>query len=261
MTRVSFEHNSYDVSIDEKTNNISQIKIRQNNSTIFNLVKYLAIFTLSLFILDFFLDLGENVASIFSSGSSSSSISIPTTTMETVQTGGSSSISFIRSLGKYILALLCIVLYFYSFEWATLSDEEFKKLSTNKLFVDLVKSTEKPKETKSVETPKSTSESKDTISANTTTNTTTNATIPVASVPTTPSVASNTVTTSPTNTVSTQQSTLPSATVSPSAEPAPASTTNAKLQSSSVEGKKETFEDYALDGYAPYNSNVEYASY
>ncbi len=254
MTRVSFECNSYDVTIDEKTNNVSQIKIRQNNSTIFNLVKYLAIFTLSLFILDFFLDLGENVASIFTSGST---LSGPIISTETVQTGGGATVSFIRSLGKYILALLCIVLYFYSFEWATLSDEEFKKLSSNKLFLDALKSSDKPKETKSVETPKSTSDSKDTTSANTTTN----ATIPVASVPTTPvstavSTTPATTTASTSTTASTQQSTLPTGT-----EPAPAVTTTAKLQSSSLEGKKETFEDYALDGYAPYNSDIEYASY
>ncbi len=218
--RVSYENNLYEVSVDEKTNKISQIKIRRNNPTIMNIVKVLAILTASLFILDFFMDIGENLVSGVSSVMSSSS--------PTVQTGGA-GVSFIRSVGKYLLAILTIGLYFFSYEWSILSNEEQDKLINIKCFNDRVFSS----------TASPTASSSSVVKPSTETDTKPS-TESKSSTETKPSVDIK-----PTGQTATTASTVPSATTSQSA-PAPV---NADATS-----KVEKFTNY-------YGSSLSYAPF
>ncbi len=206
--RVAYENNSYEVLIDNKTKKISQIKIRRNNPTIMNIVKILAVLTVSLFILDFFMDIGENLVSGVSSVMSSS------TPTSSVQTGGA-GISFIRSVGKYLLAILTIGLYFFSFEWSILGNEEQDKLVNTKCFNDRVFS--EPSSTTT--TTPSADVSKDTTTVNSKTEST-------------PTQSTTTIESKPTGQTATTDSTVPSATSSKSV-PAPApvnSDSNSKIE-------------------------------
>ena len=225
--RVSYENNLYEVSVDEKTNKISQIKIRRNNPTIMNIVKVLAILTASLFILDFFMDIGENLVSGVSSAMSSSSVSSPT-----VQTGGA-GVSFIRSVGKYLLAILTIGLYFFSYEWSILSNDEQDKLINIKCFNDRVFSSTASPSASSSTVVKPATETK--ISTDTKPSTESK-----SSTETKPSVDIK-----PTGQTATTTSTVPSATTSQSA-PAPV---NADANS-----KVEKFTNY-------YGSSLSYAPF
>jgi hypothetical protein len=215
--RIAYENNSYEVLIDEKTKKISQIKIRRNNPTIMNIVKILAVLTVSLFILDFFMDIGEKLVSGVSSVMSSST---PTST-SSVQTGGA-GISFIRSVGKYLLAILTIGLYFFSFEWSILGNEEQDKLVNTKCFNDRVFAEPSTTTTTATTTPNttpSTNVSKDTTTVNSKTEST-------------PTQSTTTIESKPTGQTATTDSTVPSATSSKSV-PAPApvnSDSNSKVE-------------------------------
>ncbi len=230
--RIAYENNSYEVLIDEKTKKISQIKIRRNNPTIMNIVKILAVLTVSLFILDFFMDIGENLVSGVSSVMSSS------TPTSSVQTGGA-GISFIRSVGKYLLAILTIGLYFFSFEWSILGNEEQDKLVNTKCFNDRVfaepsTTTTTTTATTTPNTTPSTDVSKDTTTVNSKTEST-------------PTQSTTTIESKPTGQTATTDSTVPSATSSKSV-PAPAPV------NSDSNSKVEKFTNY-------YGSSLSYAPF
>ncbi len=202
---IHFNNKVYNVSTDNN-NQISSIKIRSKNQTILDISKYLALFALVLFAIDFLFDLVENIFNPQPSNPTPEEITEEETFEETSnqQTGGalisSPLFSVLRSIGKYIILILAAGLYIKSFEWVSVTNEELTSLKNNVEFTKLVTSNATPSkpETKPTNTPTAPS----TITPSAPSNTT--ATAPSNTTATTPSTASSNKTiTTPTNTPST----------------------------------------------------------
>jgi hypothetical protein len=198
---IHFNNKVYNVSTDNN-NQIYSIKIRSKNQTILDISKYLALFALVLFAIDFLFDLVENIFNPQPSNPTPEEITEEETFEETSnqQTGGalisSPLFSVLRSIGKYIILILAAGLYIKSFEWVSVTNEELTSLKNNVEFTKLVTSNATPSK------PTNTPTEPSTITPSAPSNTT--ATAPSNTTSTTPSTASSNKTiTTPTNTPST----------------------------------------------------------
>jgi len=223
---INFNNKVYNVTLDNN-NKISDIKIRSKNQTILNISKYLALFALVLFAIDFLFDLVENIfnpqPSTTQENTEEGAELEETPTEENPQTGGalfsSPLFNVLRSVGKYIIIILAGGLYIKSFEWTSVSVSELTSLKNNPDFEKLIISNIS---TKKEDKPSNTPTAPVTAQTNTATVTATStatATAPSMNSPTTATAPSNT----PVNTPATTSTSTPTTPNTSVAGPVPVS--------------------------------------